>query len=138
MQSDPIGLDGGLNTYGYVFGNPLRYSDPTGENALTGAAIGSSFGPAGTVIGAVIGAIGGYYAGEAVGDMLSESFDDDNVTPLPGAKPPPEQCDNEKKDKGCEALRASQRSSCASLKGKARMKCLFMAEANYNDCRNQK
>ena len=39
-QSDPIGLAGGLNRFGYVGGNPLSYVDPLG---LTQADIDSAF-----------------------------------------------------------------------------------------------
>ena len=44
VTSDPIGIAGGLNTYSYVFNNPLRWTDPEGLSPLGGSSSGSSAG----------------------------------------------------------------------------------------------
>ena len=46
LEQDPYGILTGPNRYGYVYGDPVGLSDPTGEIAFTATAIGVGFGVA--------------------------------------------------------------------------------------------
>ena len=56
IESDPIGLAAGPNTYAYVGGNPLSYYDPRGEAAQValGCVAGAWAGPVGCGVGAAV------------------------------------------------------------------------------------
>jgi RHS repeat-associated protein len=107
VSSDPIGLAGGMNTYSYVEGNPVRDTDPHGLNpvtgAIAGAGAGSAFGPVGTVVGGIIGAGTGAWIGwNIVGPMLAKPPENANNPNGPKAPGKPGEAEGFKDPKGGE------------------------------------
>ena len=116
IESDPIGLNGGLNTYLYADADPISKMDPTGENPA--AAVRGAWW-VGTRIGGGINygiqAATGASLGSLIYDMCNES-------------------EEEKLRKRCQALKDSILNTCYGRKGRKRMACFEAANTSFRQC----
>lgn len=60
LREDPLGLEAGVNPYGYAFASPLVFMDATGELAFLATGV------AGGLIGGITGALTAWARGESV------------------------------------------------------------------------
>jgi RHS repeat-associated protein len=158
IESDPVGLAAGVNTYAYVVSNPLVWIDPLGLSArdrgeVIGCVIGGGLGsyagaaalgglgggaglacgpgaPACSTAGITAGGAIGYAAGGAAGCAGGGMLGGAIGSFIDMCTESAE----EKKQRHCQALKDSILNTCAGLTGRQKFRCFEAANTSYRQC----
>ena len=127
IQSDPIGLRGGINTYAYVDSRPLTFVDSKGLQASSPSLPWPGLRGLGRGLGGGARGIGGGFAGAALGFGIGMLMSCE-ITPL------------DKCERGCDAQYDRDRDFCRAMSGmRGRDKsvfwaCMDKADDDYVEC----
>ena len=137
VESDPIGLGGGLSTFGYANANALQYIDDLGLDATATLVFPRPMplpSLAAVCLSNPVSAVGcGAGFGTAIGTVAYPIIEPYLIRPVVDLCFR-EEADAEDDDDQCEALYQSILQTCAALKGRKKFNCFEAARYSRDQC----